>query len=216
MQKTVFLILAIGLAICVVPKNTIAQDTQDWRLQHLPEGAKARFGKGMITGNFASSSDGKRLAVTCSIGIWIYDTETDKPLNLITGYTGWVTNVAFSPDDTLLASASKDSTIGVRDARTGTELWTLQAHEDKITDIAFSPDGKTLASASSDETIRLWDARTGKHLRTLEGHLEGITSLAFNPDGKTLASGSHDKTVRLWDMETGKTLHAFIAHQDKG
>ena len=96
MKNTLFLILAVGLAICVVPKNSIAQDTQDWHLQHLPEGAKARFGRGMITGNFANSNDGKRLAVTCAIGIWIYDTETNKPLNLITGYTHRVTNVAFS------------------------------------------------------------------------------------------------------------------------
>ena len=71
MQKTLILILATGLALCVISQNTIAQDTQNWQLQHLPEGAKARFGKGMITGNFANSNDGKRLAVTCAIGIWI-------------------------------------------------------------------------------------------------------------------------------------------------
>ena len=199
MQKTLFLILAIGFAVRVVPQDTFAQDTQDWQFRYLPEGAKARFGRGMITGNFANSNDGTRLAVTCAIGIWIYDTETNKPLNLITGYTHWVTNVAFSPDDTLLASASRDSTVCVRDARTGTELWTMQAHKDKITDIAFSPNGKTLASASEDEPVRLWDARTGKQLRTLEGHI-GSVAVAFSPNGKTLASGSWDGTVLLWDI----------------
>ena len=35
MKKILFLILAIGLAICVAPKDTIAQDTQDWHLQPL-------------------------------------------------------------------------------------------------------------------------------------------------------------------------------------
>ena len=210
MQKTLFFILAIGLAICAISLNTIAQNTQDWNLRGLPEGVKARFGKGMITGNFASSHDGKRLAVPCSVGIWIYDTETDKPLNLLTRDTSGVSSerrvqdrkylliltedidgvlsVAFSPDDTLLASTNYDKTVRVWDVRTGTELWTMQGHKDKPTDVAFSPDGKLLASASEDETIRLWEVSTGTHLRTLEGHIGGVTSVAFNPDGKLLAS----------------------------
>ena len=186
MQKTLILILAIGLALCVIPQNTIAQDTQDWHLRHLPEGAEARFGRGTITGGFASSHDGKRLAVPCSIGIWIYDTETDKPLNLLTGHTDWVLNVAFSPDGFSLASADSGSTVRVWDTRTGTELWTLQGHKEKITDVAFSPDGKMIASASEDNTVRLWDVETGKHLRMLEGHIRGFASVAFSPDGKTL------------------------------
>ena len=181
MQKTLVLTLAIGFAICVIPQNTIAQNTQDWHLWGLPEGVQARFGKGMITGGFASSNDGKRLAVACSIGIWVYDTETDKLLNLLTGHTDWVINVAFSPDDTVLASASNDSTVRVWDARTGTELWTLQGHEGSTTDVAFSPDGKMLTSASEDNTIRLWDVQGGTHLRTLTGHTEPITSVAFQP-----------------------------------
>ena len=41
MQKTLVLILAIGFAICVVPQNTISQDTQDWHLRHLPRRRKS-------------------------------------------------------------------------------------------------------------------------------------------------------------------------------
>ncbi|MCE2402158.1 hypothetical protein J4G08_14895 [Candidatus Poribacteria bacterium] len=171
MQKTLFLILTIGLAICVISLNTVAQDAQDWHLRGLLEGVKARIGRGSITGNIASCDDGKRLAVACSIGIWVYDVETDKTLNLLTGHTEWILSVAFSPDGSLLASASIDRTVRVWDVHTGTELWTLQGHEGRTTDVAFSQDGKTLASASEDETIRLWDVHTGKHLRTLEGHI---------------------------------------------
>lgn len=50
--------------------NTIAQDYTTWGL---PDGAKARLGKGKITGNIAFTPDGNRLAVASSIGIWIYD-----------------------------------------------------------------------------------------------------------------------------------------------
>ena len=200
MQKILFFILAIGITICIIPQNTLAQDTQDWNLRGLPEGVKARFGKGYITGNFALSGDGKRLAVACSIGIWIYDTQTDKPLNLLIGHTDWVLNVAFSLDDTLLASASSDKTVRVWDARTGTELWTLKGYGHVTKDITFSSDSMLLATASANKTIRLWDVHTGKHLRTLDAHREAVTYVAFNPDGKTLASTSYDGTVLLWDF----------------
>ncbi|RKU15026.1 hypothetical protein C6501_07195 [Candidatus Poribacteria bacterium] len=66
MKKTLFLILAIGVAICAIPNNTTAQDAQDWHLRGLPEGAKARFGKGWIAGNIKLSHDGERLAVPCN------------------------------------------------------------------------------------------------------------------------------------------------------
>ena len=160
MKNILFLILTIGVAMCIVPRNIVAQGTQDWQLWGLPEGVRARFGKGKITGNIATSSDGKRLAVAYSTGIWVYDTETDKPLHLLTGHTGGVLNVAFSPDSSLLASVSSD--VRVWDVQTGAELWTLHGHENDPTVVAFSPDGKMLASGSFDETIRLWDLETGE------------------------------------------------------
>ena len=178
MQKTVVFILAIALLICTIPQNTTAQDTQNWNLRGLPEGVKARLGKGDITGNIASSDDGKRLAVACSIGIWMYDAEMDKALDLLTGHTNWVLSVAFSPDGSLLASGSDDKTVRVWDVSTSTELWTRHEHNGRTTDVVFSPDGKTLASASEDYTIRLWDVRTGTHLRKLTGrHIRGVSQV---------------------------------------
>ena len=200
MQKTLFLILTIGLAICVIPENTIAQDTQDWHLRHLPDGVRARIGKGEIKGNIAISDDGKRLAVPCSIGIWMYDAETDKALDLITGHTHWVISVAFSPDGSLLASGSVDSTVRLWDAHTGTKLHTMQRHVHSISTVAFSPDSSLLASAGEDGTIQMWDVETGTHLRTLIGHLRFVYCVAFSPDGKILAS-SNGGIVYLWDLK---------------
>ena len=84
----------------IFTSNTFAQDSPQW---HLPEGAKARLGKGSIS-EIAYSPDGTRLAVASSIGIWIYDTQTGEELDLFVGYTYPVNSVAFSPDDSTLAS----------------------------------------------------------------------------------------------------------------
>ena len=113
MQNT--LILAVKQAICGIPQNTIAQNTQDLHRQHLPDGVRARIGKGFTTGNIAFSNDSKLIAIACSTGIWVYDTETSKALHLLTGHTSWVRSVAFSPDDSLLASGG-DNTVRLWDA----------------------------------------------------------------------------------------------------
>ena len=60
MKLTRFSILAIFLVSTVSLPNAFAQDYTQW---HLPEGMKARLGKGTITGNVQYSPDGALLAV---------------------------------------------------------------------------------------------------------------------------------------------------------
>ena len=70
---------------------------QDYTQLNLPEGAKAQLGKGSIN-EIQYSPDGTRLAVASGIGIWLYDTSTHREVALLTGHTGGVNSVAFSPD----------------------------------------------------------------------------------------------------------------------
>ena len=77
----------------------------------LPDGAKARLGKGEISGNIAYSPDGARLAVAGTIGIWLYDTTTHQEVALLSGHTDSVRSVVFSHDALALASGSSDHTI---------------------------------------------------------------------------------------------------------
>ena len=78
--------------------------------EHLPEGARARIGKGSVYG-LAFSSDNTQIAAASSIGIWIYDAHTAEAFRLLTGHAARVYSVAFSPDGSTLASGSYDGTI---------------------------------------------------------------------------------------------------------
>jgi hypothetical protein len=105
----------------------------------------------------------------------------------LTGHTGPVTSVAFSPNGRTMASASDDGTVKLWNPDHNTSLKTLTVGG-QVQDVAFSLDGHTLASASfgDNKTITLWDADRYTRLRALAG---GDTrSVAFSPDGRTLAS----------------------------
>ena len=99
----------------------------------LPEGAKARFGKGWINETaysaIAYAPDGARLAVASSVGIWIYDVETGEELDLLVGHKDVVHSVAFSPDGQTLVSGSQDKTLRLWDANTGKHIRTITGHE---------------------------------------------------------------------------------------
>jgi WD40 repeat protein len=80
-----------------------------------------------------------------------------------------VTSVSFSPCGGRIASASRDSTIKVWEASTGTCQSTLNGHDDLLRSVCFSPDGRHIASGSDDKTVKIWNASTGK-LQSTRGH----------------------------------------------
>ena len=201
-MKTAVLLLIVFTLFML---NTFAQDSPQW---HLPDGAKARLGKGTISGNIAHSPDGTRLAVASAIGIWIYDTAAYQESALLTGHGREVESLAYSPDGNTIASAYW-YTVRVWEATTGAHKHTITGHGSAFTSVVYSPDGNTLTTGSGDRKVRLWDATTGAHKHTITGHTEGITSVVYSPDGNTIASASWDGTVRLWDATTGAHKHTI-------
>ncbi len=115
--------------------------------------------------------------------------------------------VAFSPDNTLVATAGADRAIRIFKVESGEATATIEDHADWVFDLAFSPDGTRLASASRDKTSKVFDVAKAEALVTFPGHAETVYSVAFAPDSKLVATGGADKQVRIWNPdEDGKAV----------
>lgn len=128
----------------------------------------------------------------------------------LTGFTGKVNAVAFSPDgEVVYAAGGEAGIVGiVRSWKTsdGTALRSFEGHTDAVYALVVSPDGKWIATGAYDQKIRLWDAATGKEIALLKGHNGAVSGLSIRADGRVLASASADRTVKLWSIPSGQRL----------
>ncbi len=166
----------------------------------------------------AFNSEGSVGAYAGSEGVvYLINTSTGEGIGAI--MTGSPVNaVAFSPDDSLIAAAMSDMTVGVWQVADSAERYRLSGHEDIVTDVEFSADGETLASSSADSTVRLWDATKGQPLHILQKHIDYVFKLSFSADGRRLASSSaaidvgesdrtpEHNTIQVWDVASGENL----------
>ena len=85
----------------------------------------------------------------------------------LTGQTGAVYGLAFSPDGTVLAIAD-EAAVRLRHTRTGDVITTLTGPTESALSLAFSPDGTHLAIGHDNGTIRIWSTATRTIIATLK------------------------------------------------
>lgn len=210
----------ILLALWLLPNAFTQEDYTTWGL---PEGALHRIGKGNIN-RLQFSPDGNRIAVSTTIGVWLYDAHTGNEIRLFTGHTEDVHLLAFSQDGRMLASIGNDRTIRIWDTERGQQL-ALVLIEDihgHFWSIAFSPNGTKLAAGDHYGAVHVWEITEHQSprrvdvtpLKTLYGHETApVEAVTFSPDSRRIASGGQDTAIRLWDIASGAQLSSFSGHK---
>ena len=146
---------------------------------------------------------------------WLQRSAAEDTAKILSGNTGAVHAVAFSPDGKLLAGGGRDGFV---------RLWTFP--EGSFVRSFPSPeeaDGKNVAALVQRIQLSAVLRRFPELMQQIRddpaqlspitaplapGYLSPVNTLSFSPDGKLLAAGS-EVNAKVWDVPTGAMRHVL-------
>jgi serine/threonine protein kinase len=143
-------------------------------------------------------------------GLW--QVQTGSLENTLLGHTQWVFDVAFSPDNTLIGSASDDGSILLWQVSDGSLLRKIESSHGGLPSLAFSPNNLLLAAGAWDGSVDLWQISNGNVLRTMKEGEYGLLDIAFSPDGSLLAAATENNSILIWRVGDGKLVFTLKGH----
>ncbi|MBD1945611.1 caspase family protein [Coleofasciculus sp. FACHB-712] len=135
--------------------------------------------------------------------------------NRLEGHVDEVNDVSFSPDGSLIASASQDGYL---------RLWSKEGkfldtqsfnHKKTVWGVDFSPNNHIIAFTDGDGIISIRDISNSIFKKELQppGYLNNSKKLAlrvkFSPNGQMVASANFDNTVRVWQVSNNSLIKTF-------
>jgi WD40 repeat protein len=150
------------------------------------------------------SHDGKLIA-TAGAGeeVRLWNASTGRLVAVLVG-SGRVTDLAFSPDDTLLATAGSNDTIArVWNLAQESSVAILTVHRSGVESVTFTPDGRSVITTGRDGKAYMSGATAGFTQAVLAGHRGPVEGATVSPGGDLVATWSEDGTARLWDGRVG-------------
>jgi dipeptidyl aminopeptidase/acylaminoacyl peptidase len=126
------------------------------------------------------------------------------PVTVSNAHENLVRHLSFSPDETMLLSASADATVKVWDVSSGRARLPAMQHEGVAYWAEFSADGRRIVTASDDQAV-VWDIEPHQRLVATMAHPYKVRMARFSPvpDRKSVLTVCDDGVIRLWDPETG-------------
>jgi twitching motility protein PilT len=134
-----------------------------------------------------------------------------EQVKTLSGHGRDVNAVAFSRDDSLLASGGGDHTVRLWGVGAQELLHTMD-HGEWVNDVAFVPSGQAVASVARDGSLKIWNVKTGQLFGAIQAHPKNATSLTFSPDSTRVVLGSGDGVIRVFNLREKKMEGWFNAH----
>ncbi|KAF3702960.1 Zinc finger protein 106 [Channa argus] len=110
----------------------------------------------------------------------------------------------------VLLVGSYDSTISVRDAKSGLLLRSLEGHTKTV--LCMKVVNDLVFSGSSDTSVHAHNVHTGELVRIYKGHDHAVTSIVIL--GKVMVTACLDKLVRVYELQSHDRLQVYGGHSD--
>ena len=119
--------------------------------------------------------------------------------------TGYVTEVAFSPDGTSLATGTDQGMVRVWNVATGEPVTPALSFTGSVKRIRFGADGSYFA-AIAGTSVRTWNTISGAPLSPMLMSSDNLGGFAISQKGNLLALSSSN-LVSVVDAKSGRTIH---------
>jgi WD repeat-containing protein 61 len=148
----------------------------------------------------AFSADVK-LATAGSDGfVNVFDLETSQVVHKLEAHALPVRSIVFSPDGSLIYTASDDRHVSVQDTKSGTVVNSFS-----MSGMAFavdaSPDQRHFAVGCADHSVSVWDLGMQRKVHGFEPHNDQVWGVSFDRSdgtGKRFASVGDDAVLQLY------------------
>lgn len=158
-------------------------------------------------------------SLICSVGkgscviIWnLHHKRHYTKKSQLRGHHNDVVSCSWSPDGSLVATASQDTTVIIWDPHTSQKIMVLGhinpmpepifaggANGAWVNCVCFSPDGSQIATLCEDEKLRVWSLWTNAPTRSRALNKPG-SICTFSPSGSSIALGNSDGSVAILDV----------------
>jgi WD40 repeat protein/CubicO group peptidase (beta-lactamase class C family) len=141
---------------------------------------------------------------------------TDYTTNFanLTGHGRPIWDLAFSPDDSMVASSSGDGSVRIWNVTNGQTIHLLQGHYFDVYSTDFNLDGSILASADwNDRKINFWNVSTGNLINSWHYAFRGFR-IEFSPIEKDLLAYPYQNTTILRNVTDGTLIYNLTGHTD--
>jgi periodic tryptophan protein 2 len=161
--------------------------------------------------------------------IYAWNLQTGKLLDVFTGHTGPVSQLAYQSHGGTLASASWDGTVKLWDLYKGNVPTESLQHNSDVVCVASRPDSKEVCTGTMRGMLSFWDVDSGKLKFEIDGRRDiaggrkfndrmssnnnassrYFTSVCYSADGSCVLAGGNSKYVCIYEVSQQILLKKF-------
>uniref|UniRef100_A0A8C8FHK8 Pre-mRNA-processing factor 19 n=1 Tax=Oncorhynchus tshawytscha TaxID=74940 RepID=A0A8C8FHK8_ONCTS len=198
-----------------VPEELVrTEDLSKYRQVATHAGLHSASVPGILSLDLCPSDTNKVLTGGADRNVVVFDKKEEQIIATLKGHTKKVTSVIYHPSQSVVFSASPDSTIRVWSVTGGNCVQVVRAHEASVTGLSLHATGDYLLSSSEDQYWAFSDIQTGRVLTKVTDEAAGcaLTCAQFHPDGLIFGTGTADSQIKIWDLKERTNVANFPGH----
>jgi polar amino acid transport system permease protein len=137
--------------------------------------------------------------------------EEPWPMHTLSGLSGPVLGVRFTPDGTTLVAASRDGTVRAWNVADNAVIQESDLGTGPWINAALGESGQVLATLGEDGTVRVWDLVAEQEIQSIGSDGSHREGLALSGDGTLVASGD-GMGVQIWNAQTGELVQTLESY----